>query len=199
MATNNSENDIRAACEQGDHEAAVQIALRAYGPEILGYLCSRLGDENQAREAYSEFSVDLWRGFERFEWRCSARAWSYTLARNAAHKMLRDGKRRDRGRVPLSRAGELAHKSQTRTPTFLQTPMVREVRALRDKLQPEEQELLALRIDRQMTWPDLAVVLSGGELTGDEEIRKHAARLRQRFVVTKRRLKKLAKEAGLLR
>ncbi len=189
------ERTIREACARGDASAATQAALRGYGAEILGYLCARLGDEAAAREVYSDFSLDLWRGLQGFEWRCSARAWAYTLARNAAHKSLR--RRARHAHAPLEAIDDVAAPTPTRTPTFLRTPVVQEMRALRSELRPDERELLTLRIDRRLSWPELAVVLAGSELE-DEELRRHTARLRQRFVVTKGRLRKLARKAGLL-
>ncbi len=186
---------IRQACEAGNHEEAVEIALRAYGAEILGYLAGRMRDEEHAREVYSTFSIELWRGFASFQWRCSARAWAYTVARNAANKAWRTEARRRE--VPFSRAGDPAWRPGTRTPTFQRTPIVREVNALRERLSSAEQELLTLRIDRRMTWPELAVVLAGEELD-EAGKRRESAKLRQRFVATKRRLRTLAKEAGIV-
>lgn len=190
------EASIRAACDEGDHAAAADALLRGYGGEILGFLIARVGDESEASEAYSDFAVDLWRGLERFEWRCSARAWAYRLARNAAYRRHQVNQRRHRQSVPIAEIDELPRRTPTDTPSFLRTPMVDRVRELRDELRPEERELLVLRVDRRLSWPEIAVVLSGAEL-GDDELERHAARLRQRFVKTKERLRGLAKRAGL--
>jgi RNA polymerase sigma-70 factor (ECF subfamily) len=189
---------IRRACAAGDPSRAAELVIEGYGSEILGYLCARVGDEATARDVFSDFSVELWRGLSKFEWRCSARAWAYTLARNAAVSHHRRERRHVAKRVGASELDRVPWAPATRTPTFLRTPMVNRVRQLREQLAPEERELLSLRIDRGMSFPELAVVLSGSELKGPAQIRREAARWRQRFVAAKRRLEKLARKEGLL-
>ena len=46
--------------------------------------------------------------------------------------------------------------------------------------------------------PKVAVVLSGAAPDDPEALRRHAARWRQRFATTKRRLRALARREGLL-
>jgi len=59
--------------------------------------------------------------------------------------------------------------------------------------------LLMLRVDRGLSWLELAEVMFSGEAAlGDEERKTEAARLRKRFQHAKDRLRKLAQEAGLL-
>ena len=64
---------IRAACDEGDYDAATTISVQAYGPEILGFLVARLRDESRGSEVFSLFCSDLWRGLPGFQWRCTAR------------------------------------------------------------------------------------------------------------------------------
>jgi RNA polymerase sigma-70 factor (ECF subfamily) len=63
---------------------------------------------------------------------------------------------------------------------------------LREALEPEERTLLILRLDREMSWNEVAEVLSG---EGDPV---DAAAVRKRFERVKDRLAKLAREQGLL-
>ncbi|MEM1034669.1 MAG: sigma factor [Myxococcota bacterium] len=191
------EAEIRAACRAGDFRRAADRTLRAYGADLLGYLTVRLGDEALAREAYSDFSLDLWRGLERFEWRCPVRAWAYALARNAGHRAW-TRRARTRGRErSWGPAHDVAASAASRTPGFMRTTMKSRVRALRERLSPEERELLVLRIDKHLTWPELATVVAGRELA-DDDVKREAARLRKRFQLTKERLRELAKREGLL-
>lgn len=63
---------------------------------------------------------------------------------------------------------------------------------MRDRL------LLVLRVDKGMSWNDVACVLHGGEGLGDAaRATREAARLRQRFATVKRELLARAKAAGL--
>ena len=53
--------------------------------------------------------------------------------------------------------------------------------------------LLALRIERELPWPEIAHVLAEGE-----DVTVAAARLRKRFQLLKDRLKKRGRELGLV-
>ncbi len=63
---------------------------------------------------------------------------------------------------------------------------------LRALLEPEDQTLLTLRVDRELEWEEVATVLSGE----GEPVTPVA--LRQRFTRLKARLKELARDEGLL-
>jgi RNA polymerase sigma-70 factor (ECF subfamily) len=66
------------------------------------------------------------------------------------------------------------------------------LRRLRETLDPDDQTLLSLRLDRELEWEELAVVLSG------EGTPVTAVALRKRFERLKDRLGRLAREEGLL-
>jgi RNA polymerase sigma-70 factor, ECF subfamily len=68
-----------------------------------------------------------------------------------------------------------------------------ELRVLREQLDPEDHEILLLRLDRELPWRDIARILGG-----DDQITVRAAALRKRFERTKERLRKLAIEHGLI-
>ena len=62
------------------------------------------------------------------------------------------------------------------------------------ELSEEERELLVLRIDRKMEWRDIAQVLYGEE----DQPGKRVAMLRKRFSRLTVKLRKRARESGLL-
>jgi RNA polymerase sigma-70 factor (ECF subfamily) len=98
---------------------------------------------------------------------------------------------------------QLVEQVRTRTEAYRRTDVKSQMRALRDKLDPEDQMLLLLRVDRRMDWRDLAMVMSAGEDPAgvglnDEELARESARLRKRFERVKEELRRLAKESGLL-
>ena len=72
--------------------------------------------------------------------------------------------------------------------------------SLREKLTPEEQTLLILRVDRQMSWRDIATVMHDEEAgePDEAELKRNAAALRKRFERVKNNLRELAREQGLV-
>jgi RNA polymerase sigma-70 factor, ECF subfamily len=197
-----AETAIRAAWEAGDFEGATTAALEAYGAEILRWLIDRLRAETSGGDAFSIFAEDLWKSWKGFQWRCSARAWGYTLARNAANRYAvaanRDGKRL----VPLSRADAVqraAARVRTDTLPHLRTDVKDRFRELRRQLSEEDQTILVLRVDRGLSWNEIAqVTLGGDEIDDPEAISREAARLRKRLQHIKDRIRRLAEDAGLV-
>jgi len=200
------EAGIRAACEAGDAESAVTLLLEMYADELLTFLIARLGDRSHAEEAFSMLAEDLWLGLPRFEFRSSVRTWSYTVARHAAARYARAPALRKERNLTLSknvRLSQLVDSLRSRTEVYRRSEVKNEVRALRDQLEPDDQMLLILRVDRQMAWRDLAWVMSGSDDPSqpdldDTTLAREAARLRKRFERVKGELRRLAKEAGLL-
>jgi RNA polymerase sigma-70 factor (ECF subfamily) len=195
------EQTIRSRCEQGDWEAAATAALRGYGPQILGVLASLHRDEADAAEAFSIFSEDLWRGLRLFRWECSFRTWAYTVARNASQRHGKDQRRRKVRQVSLSDCPELlvlAEKVRTETLTYLRTETKTRVHELRQELSEEDRTVLILRVDRRLSWLDLARVMLGDEPVGDDALRREAARVRKRFQLIKERLIARMAELGIL-
>lgn len=194
-----AERAIRQLCEAGDHAEATTAALRAYGVELLGFLRALTGDHDLAAEAFAEFGEDAWRGLPRFRWESSLRSWLYALARNALAQLRRDPRRRRDRNLPLSLAPDVAAAVRTVTLEIQRTAVKDEFRVLREQLDPEEHEILLLRLDRGMAWKDIARVIGGlGGLGGDDDLDARAAALRKRFERAKQRLKKLAIERGLI-
>ena len=201
------DSEIRAACAAGDHEGATTLLLQTYAEELLSFLVARLRDRSHADEAFCMLAEDLWAGLPKFEFRSSVRTWAYTLARHVAARYARAPEQRKQRHLTLSRHGRLSQLVQdvrTRTQAYQRTDVKNQVRALREKLDPDDQMLLILRVDRQLSWRDLALVMGAspeealGSQPDEATIEREAARLRKRFERVKAELKQLAKQAGLL-
>lgn len=190
------EGRIRKAHEAGDMAAAAEAALDGYGRELFGFLIATTRSESDASEIFAQLGEDLWRGLPGLQWRASARTWLYKLARNAACKYRRDPWQKGGRRLAASRMSEAIARVRTETLKHLRTEMKQEVAKLREQLDAEEQELLVLRIDRRLSWDEIATILS--DVSNPEELDRAAARSRKRFQLVKDKLKRLAKEAGLL-
>jgi RNA polymerase sigma-70 factor (ECF subfamily) len=196
------EQQIRTRCHVGDKKGAATLLLEGYGAELLRFLMSRLRDDDSAREVFSRFTEDLWRGLDGFRWRCPARVWCYTLARHAASHYIREGRRGRKRALPLSRAGplsEIEQKVRTETLTLARTEAKTRMARLRERLPVDDQTLLILRITRKLTWKEIAqVMLHEGEVGEDSVLEKDAVRLRKRYQSAKEKLQEMATEEGLL-
>jgi RNA polymerase sigma-70 factor (ECF subfamily) len=187
------EATIRQAAERGELATAATGALHAYGDELLNYLRATAGNDDLAHEAFSELGEDLWRGLPSFRWQSSLRSWLYTLARHALGQLRRDPRRRLDRNVPLSIAPDVEAAVRTLTLTIQRTDIKDEFRVLREQLTPDEHELLLLRLDRQLSWREIAAILGA-----DQDVTAQAATLRKRFERTKARLRELAIARGLI-
>ena len=188
--------------DRGDLRGAATVLVREYGPEIYGYLLARLRDEAAANEVFSMFTEDLWRGLPGFERRASLRVWAYTLARHAAIRYAAAPHRRRARNLPLSdleALSELADRARTETLPYLRTELKSKLAALREHLTADERDLLVLRVDRGLEWLDVARVLFDADPSRPEgALTAEVARLRKRFQQVKAKIRKLAKEAGLV-
>jgi RNA polymerase sigma-70 factor (ECF subfamily) len=194
------EQHVRALCEAGDKKQAATLLLEGYGRELLLFLVSRLRDREAAREVFSRFTEDLWRGLAGFRWQCTARVWCYTLARHAASRYIRELRQR-RGRdLSLSRAGPLSgieQRIRTATRTSARTAAKNLIARLRERLSPDDQTLVILRLEQKLVWTEIAqVMLHDGKPVEEAVLKKDAIRLRKRFQAAKEKLQKLALDAG---
>lgn len=195
------EDRIRELCEAQQWGPAATVALRGYGPEVLGYLSAMCRTETDAAEVFSSFCEDLWKGLPRFRWQSSFRTWAYTLARHALYRMARDPRRRRERNVDLAESPEvleLAEQVRTTTMIHLRTETKNKFAALREQLEPDDRTLLILRVDRKLAWNEIAVIMADEAEPDAAAIKRGAAALRKRFERAKERLRKLATEQRLI-
>jgi RNA polymerase sigma-70 factor, ECF subfamily len=185
--------ELRALVAAREIDRATEEIIRAYGPELLSWLRSALPGDADAYDAFSWMSEDLWRSLGRYDARCSLRTWCYMLARHAAARIRRAPRRaREQlvSQVP-SVAAAVAHVWKTsRADERRMHDVYAEIRAT---LPDEEQTLLVLRVDRDLAWRDIAIVLLGEDADAAAVTRK-ASTLRKQFERVKQRLRELAAE-----
>jgi RNA polymerase sigma-70 factor (ECF subfamily) len=193
------ERAMCAAFASGDMKRAATLMLDEYGMQIARFLAVRLRSQTLADEAFSQFCEDMWRGLPAFRWTAPARVWLWVLARNAATRVVTAGFRKRELLVDRDEAfAHLAQHVRTATARFLSTSTKHRLRELRGQLADDEQTLLILRVDRKLSWKELAVVM--GEITDETDeagLARASARVRTRYQVVKQRLRELAQEAGL--
>jgi RNA polymerase sigma-70 factor, ECF subfamily len=172
---------VEAAMLAADHEAAATELIRGYGPRILGYLRRVLRDEADASDAFSMFAEQVWRGMGGFEGRSSARTWAYKAAWSAAMKVRDDAWRRLGRRLDTREASRLADTVRSRTAVRIERQRA-ELEALRAELSEEDQTLLVLRLDQDLTWEEVAEVLSlEGRAVEPATLRKRYERIKARL------------------
>jgi len=185
---------VRALVERGDHASAASAAVRAFAPELLGFLVAVMRSEADADEGFATVSERLWRSLDTFEWRCTLRTWAYMIARREVERFRKGARRREAGRERISKRKDLIAEAKT----TMQSKRDR-LTLLRDELPPEDRELLVLRVDRALAWEEIALgFVEDPQRCSEDELRRVGARLRKQFQLVKDRLATRAREEGLL-
>jgi len=171
------ERRIRDACEAGRFDVATTLTIETYGGELLGYLAALVRDAIEADDLFASICEQLWTSIPEFRWDCSMRTFAYTLARSAWCRLVRDPRRKI-AKTPLSDAPLSAVMERVRTATaaHMKTESKDRLAELRAELDPDDQTLLILRINRKLAWREIAIVMADGE-----DVERKAAALRKRF------------------
>jgi RNA polymerase sigma-70 factor, ECF subfamily len=141
------ESRARALCAGGDFDRAATVAVRGYGPELLGFLIAVHRSEADASDVFSEVAEAVWKGMPTFAWESTLRTWTYAIARNVTRARRRDAARKERrgARAGDSALDRVAQAVRTETLGFLRTEKRTRLQALRDGLPEEDRMLLVLR------------------------------------------------------
>jgi RNA polymerase sigma-70 factor, ECF subfamily len=191
------EPELTALLHAGRYDQAATLAIATYGPELYGFLVHLMGGDGAAADVFSQASEDLWKGLRSFGGRCSMRSWMYVLARHAAARHRRSPWHRP-GRRGDSALEVAIADARSRTAPWLQTEVKDRWRALRESLEPDDRTLLVLRIDRDLSWPEIARIMLGEEDPAADALDRESARLRKRFQLLKTELRDRARAAGLV-
>jgi len=191
---NSVEQQIRSMLDGHKKEQAAKLALEEYGKELLGWLCGVCGDL-AAQTIFDRFSKELPGELWAFSGQFAFRPWLYGIARKVAFRQLRSPSRQDSplGGSVMPQPGDHASDHRTWAKTQLNHSAFAR---LRDQLDPEERMVLILRVDRRMSWEDVARVMEN-PATG-ETLRESATRLRRYFHRTRERLREMAIAEGLM-
>lgn len=183
------EADVRARCERGDHAAATEAIVRGYGPELVRFLASLLrSSDDDLAEVFAIFCEDIVRGLPSFRFASSIRTWSYTVARHAASRFRRGGRRRGKRFSLPGELQDVADHVRSATVEYLRTEVKTKLALAREKLSDDERTILMLRVDRQLGWREIAEIMADEKLS-DDDLRKRDQALRKRFETIKNRLR----------
>jgi len=168
----------------GDAGAAATHAIRTMGSSALRYLHALLPDEDDAKDAFSQWAEKVWRGLPIFRGECPLRVWALRLAYHAALDLKAQAWRRYGRRLETTEASQLAESARTAT-AIRREQQLSVLQRLIQTLTPEEQTLLELRVDQQLSWTEIADVL------GHEGANPLPAALAKRFQRLKEHLSEM--------
>ncbi len=194
------ERRIRRHHQRGELKEGATAAIEGFGPEILGFLVAVVRDKALAGEVFAQFCEELWSRLAAFHWKESFRPWLYGLAWTAWQRLRREP--HFRKTISLPEEPDIA--AAERRVRTVELPRVESalgegVARLRQSLDPEDQALLILHLDRSMSWEEIAaVMLSGEEARDDAALTRKAAFAQNRFFQVTENLKQLARENKLI-
>jgi RNA polymerase sigma-70 factor, ECF subfamily len=182
---------VRDRLAAGDVQGATSLAVQALGPEVLRCLRNLLASEDEAWDAFSQFSEDLWRNIATWRGEASFRTWAMRIAINAARDTVGGPWRRRRRRLQTREATALVARLASSGHRRVEEQR-RAVDALRLRLRMEDRTLVALRVDQELSWDEIARVLSpeGRPLAPNTLVK--------RFERVKAKLARMARAEGLL-
>jgi RNA polymerase sigma-70 factor (ECF subfamily) len=181
---------VQSRLRERDLPGAATVAIQKLGPSIVRYLRAMLRDDDDVADTFSDWAESLWSGIGTFEGRSSFRTWAYRLAfTSAMHVCDRAHRRRER-RLATSEASVLAQ--EIRTTVFSVERRRQRLDELRSELTPDEQSLLFLRVEQELPWDEIAAILT------TQDARVDPATVRKRYERLKEKLRRLARDRGLV-
>jgi len=175
------EEKVRALLSEGAHREATTLAVRSLGPDLLRHLRGLLGNESDAKDAFSNTCERLWKGLPGFRGEASLRTWAFQLAWSAASDLRKDRWRSRKRRLGTQEQEELPARAETQS--FVRVERMRiSFEALRRSLTLEEQALLQLRLDEGLSWSECAQVLAvRGQPAKPEALTKRYERIKAKL------------------
>jgi RNA polymerase sigma-70 factor (ECF subfamily) len=182
---------VRERLAAGDADGAATALIEGLGPAILRYLRSMLRVEEDAADAFSQWSENVWTGLPAFRGESSLKTWGYRLAWNVAQNLRNEAWHRRGQRFATGQASLLAMSIRTKSVVIVERQR-QALDELRAALSDEDRSLLVLRLDQQLSWNEVAEVLAADGKPVE------AATLMKRFERVKTKLGELARARGLL-
>ena len=184
-----SDEKVRQLLQQGDINTAVEWLLDAHAAAILSVLRSVLVDRSRCEDAFQDCALKVFDALPSFRWESKLSTWLYRIARNTAHDHATEPfLRRGRRLTTLEQEALLDSCTHTVTKEWLKTEIKAELWEKISKLKNEDRLLFSLRLGQGLSWREIAEIELGTR-SNDQELRRHAAKLRKRFERIKSRLR----------
>lgn len=165
------DQQIAALVTAGDIDRAARVAIDSFGPEVLTLLVALLGDEVSAKAVHVSFPDALRQSFATYRGECTPRTWSYLIGNHLAQAHIR---RTQVGLPPST--------TPARSEVVAAAATIDGLERARAALSSDDRALLVMRVDRSMSWAEVAQVFLGPELACHPSVvAKKSAYLRKRY------------------
>jgi len=151
--------DVIERARAGDRAAFAEL-YDQYVDSVYRYLLYRLREPSDAEDLTSEVFTRAFANIHRYRWQGkSFLAWLYTIARNA----VTDRRRRERPTVDLDTAYGVAEEGPTAHDRAVLGEQVGALRGAVQHLTAEQQQVLSLRFEQNLSSRDVARMLGKNE------------------------------------
>jgi len=192
------EERFRVTVGAGDWDGAATLVIQHYGARVHGYLRAVLRDDDLADDVFQAWAENLWKGLPDRRAEGSLTAWVYRVAWNAATRTFRDPYRRRKERLATTMASRLAGSIALASRAASVARRQDRLEKLRARLTREEQSLLTLKLDRGLSWAEVAEVMAedgdGPEGPGPRGGAPSEGTLRKRYERLKDKLARLLQD-----
>jgi RNA polymerase sigma-70 factor, ECF subfamily len=167
-----ADEDAILILEAQHNPAQFQVLYERWAAPIYRYFLFRTGDQPNAEDLTSQLFLSAYQALPRYIHRGHFAAWLFTIARHLALDFHRTHGRElplelaEQAPAPLDLLADAAHSDE-----------IRSLRRLIVSLPEEEQELIRLRYVGELSFADMAVVLSRKE----DAVKKSLYRLQARL------------------
>ena len=172
----------RAAAGDAD---AFELLVRSHQEQVYRLCLRMLTDPEDAQDAAQESFLKAWRSLPGFRCDSAFSTWLYRLTANICLDMLRSRKRR--ATVPLTQtdadgaefALSVPDPAATPEQALLEKDTQARLAAALARLDPEQRQLIALRIDAELSYERIAELLDIKEGTVKSRLSRARERLRR--------------------
>ena len=173
--------------QKGDSTAFEQLVLTHQNQ--IYRLCFRMvGNAEDAADMVQEAFLKAWRNLDRFQGDAAFSTWLYRLASNCCLDFLRSQKRRPTVSMTSEdeegeeQTVEVADNSATPEETLLQKEEQREIAQAMASLDEEQRQILTLRVVNDLSYTEIAELLTIKEGTVKSRIARARENLRKKLL-----------------
>jgi len=186
--------EVHQLVAAGRQREATDLMLTRLSPELRPFLHRLLGDASLVDEALGNTCEHLWRRLSQFRWEYSLRSWSFIFARREASRFRAAGSQMGAPPTMLSPAhGETVYVTPNAEGS---TSTENQLDLLRASISDDDRDLLVLRVERGLSWREVAAAFLEDDDPSAESILRESARLRQRYRAIRVRLAAALAEVG---
>ena len=173
--------------QKGDSTAFEQLVL-AHQNQIYRLCFRMVGNAEDAADMVQEAFLKAWRNLDRFQGDAAFSTWLYRLASNCCLDFLRSQKRRPTVSMTSEdeegeeQTVEVADNSATPEETLLQKEEQREIAQAMASLDEEQRQILTLRVVNDLSYTEIAELLTIKEGTVKSRIARARENLRKKLL-----------------